>query len=168
MPLLGTGGPIGSFLPLYSLPNTLFLIPGSYTVNAVGGADVGAFQAAITMPPAFTWTNRDQTTNVPRSQPLTLNWSGGATGQNVLILGADSDLPSNSSAAFLCIAPAGASSFTVPPQVLSALPATQPSVLRSKSAIYITASSDAPFTASGLQTAIASAVYATGKTVNFQ
>ncbi len=168
VPLLGTGGPIGSFLPLFSLPNTLFLTPGNYKVASAGGQNVEAFQAAITMPAPLTWTNRDQTTNVSRSQPLTLNWSGGASGQTVLILGADSDLPTNSSAAFLCFASPGASSFTVPPQVLGAIPATQPSVLHSKSAIYLMSSSDAPFTAAGLKTAIASAVYATGKTVNFQ
>jgi uncharacterized protein (TIGR03437 family) len=168
VPLVGTAGPIGSFLPLYSLPNSLFLAAGNYTVSAAGGANVAAFQAAITMPSQLTWSNRDQTTNLIRSQPLTLSWTGGAANQTVVILGGDSDLPSNSSAVFLCVAPSGANSFTVPPAVLSAIPATQPSVLHSKSAIYLMGSSDAPFTASGLKTAIASAVYATGKTVNFQ
>ncbi|HEX5227379.1 MAG TPA: hypothetical protein VFW44_06695 [Bryobacteraceae bacterium] len=168
VPLIGTGGPIGSFLPLYSLPNTLFLSPGDYTVKSSGGAKVASFQATITMPAPLVWTNRDETTNVPRNQPLTLNWSGGGSGQTVVILGADSDLPTNSSAVFICNSGSGANSFTVPPEVLSAIPATRPDVLRSKSAIYVIGNVDTPFSAPGLQTAISSAVYATGKTVVFQ
>jgi uncharacterized protein (TIGR03437 family) len=168
VPLIGSGGPIGSYLPLYSLPNTLFLSPGNYTVHSGGGANVPVFQTTITMPAPLVWTNRDETTNVPRSQPLTLNWTGGGSAQTVVILGADSDLPSNSSAVFICNAGSGASSFTVPPQVLSAIPATQPNVLLSKSAIYVIGTVDTSFSTAGLQTAVASSVYATGKTVIFQ
>ena len=168
VPLLGIGGPIGSYLPLYSLPNTLFLTPGSFTVTGAGGADVGAFQVSITIPNPLVWTNRDQTTNVARSQPLPLNWTGSAAGQTVAVFGVNSDLPTDSSAVFLCIAPSGASSFTVPAEVLSALPATQPTPLHSKSVIYLMASSDTPFSANGLKTALASSVYVTGKTVNFR
>ena len=166
--LIGTGGPIGSFLPLYQLPNTLFLSPGPYTVTGPGGADIGAINASLTMPPAFAWTNRDQTTNVKRSQPLALNWTGGASGQTISILGASSDLPTNSSAAFFCVAPVGATSFTIPAEVLSALPASQSAAQKSKAAIFLIGSSDTPFTASGLQTAFGSAVYVLGKTVSFQ
>ncbi len=168
VPVLGIGGPVGSLLPLFSQPNTLFLSPGDYTVSGTGGAEVGAFQASLTMPTPLTWTNRDQTTNVIRAQPLTLTWSGGAAGQQVYVLGVNSDLPTNSSALFLCTAPTGANSFTIPPELLSALPATQPNVLSSKSAVYLMSTSETPFSANGLKTARGFAVYVSGKTVRFQ
>ena len=166
--LLDSGSPLGSYLPLYSLPNRLFLAPGNYSVSGAGGADVGAFNAAISVPAQLNWTNRDEITTVNRSQPLTLNWSGASNGQAFSILGMESDLPSNSSEVFLCVAAPGASSFTIPSQVLSAMPASQPTALRSKGAIYIVATNDAAFSASGLTVARAAAVFMTGKTVIFQ
>lgn len=164
----GTSIPLGSSLNLYSFPNRLLLNPGSYTVSGGGGSAVGPFQAKLTIPAAFTWTNRDQNPIVNRSQPLTLTWSGAAAGQSIAILGVDSDLPSNSSAMFFCMAPAGATSFTVPSEVLAAIPATEPDVLASKSVIYLMSSSSSPFTATGLTAGLASAVYVNGATVIFQ
>jgi len=166
--LLASGAPLGSYLPLYSLPNGLFLAPGNYTVSGPGGVDVKAFNAAISVPAPLNWTNRDQITIVNRSQPLTLNWSGATNGQTFSILGMESDLPSNSSEVFLCVTAPGASSFTIPSQVLSALPASQPTALKSKGAIYLVATNDAAFSASGLTVARAAAVFMTGKTVIFQ
>ena len=159
--------PLGAYLPLYGLPNQLFLAPGSYKITG-GGADVGAVNVAITVPSPVTWTNRDQTTIVSRSQPLTINWSGGPPGQAIQILGENSDLRTNSSSLFYCIAPAGATSFTVPAQVLSAMPPTRTSSLDSTGVIFLISSSQAPFSAQGLKAAFASAVYKTGKTVVFQ
>lgn len=94
---LGPGSAaLGSQLPLWSLPNTLYLTPGNYTVSGNGGKDVGKINVSITVPSPLTWTNRSQTTTVPRSQSLTLNWSGGPDGQSVSILGENSDLRTNS------------------------------------------------------------------------
>jgi uncharacterized protein (TIGR03437 family) len=164
----GTSIPLGSSLSLNSFPNRLLLNPGSYTLTGPGGAAVGSFTASLTVPAPFTWTNREQIVNVNRSQPLTLTWSGAATGENVAILGVDSDLPSNSSAMFFCMAPSGATSFTVPTEVLSAIPATEPDVLASKSVIYLMSSNSSAFTATGLTTGLATAVYMNGATVVFQ
>jgi uncharacterized protein (TIGR03437 family) len=166
--LIASAAPLGSYLPLYSLPNTLYLAAGNYSVRGAGGSNVGAFNASITVPSPLVWSNRDATNTVSRSAALTLHWSGGAPSQMIMILGMDSDLPSNSSAVFLCTAAAGATSLTIPEQVLSAIPSSQPSALRSKSVIYIVATSDAGFVASGLSVARAAAVYMTGKTVRFQ
>lgn len=163
-----SAAPLGSYLPLYSLPNLLFLAPGKYAVSSTGGANVGPFNASVTVPSPLTWTNRDQTTIVSRSQSLTLEWSPGAANQTVTILGIDSDLPTNSSALFLCTAPVGATSFSVPPEVLAAIPATQPSLLHSKSVIYVISSNDSTFAASGLNAAHADAVFMSGKTVSFE
>ena len=174
----GSGGPqqvtltggtaaLGGNLPLYGLPSQLVLTPGNFTVSGAGGANVGAMNVPITVPSPITWTNRDQTTLVNRSQPLTISWTGGQ-GQTIQILGENSDLPTNSSSLFYCVAPAGATSLTVPPQVLAAIPATRANWLDSTGVIFVTSSSQATFNQQGLSAAFATAVYKTGKTVVFQ
>ncbi len=166
--LVNNAAALGSYLPLYSLPNKLYLAPGNYTVSGAGGANVGAFKANLTVPSPFTWTNMSQIQSVDRTQPLTLSWSGATAGQSLAILGVDSDLPTNSSSMFVCIAPANATSFTVPAEVLSAIPATQPNVLASKSVVYLLSSNPAPLVASGLAASSAAAVSILGATVIFQ
>ncbi len=166
--MTGTGAPLGSYLPLYSLANQLFLSPGTYTVTTNGGTNVPGFTTSVTVPPALNWTNRDQITAVDRSQPLTINWSGAVSSQPVEILGVGSDLPTNSSALFFCVVPAGATSFTVPAQALSPLPAARLNPLASKDVIYVMTSSPSTFNASGLSTAVTSGGYIAGKTVTFQ
>jgi len=89
-----------------------FLDGGPFTISGTGGADVGKFSATVALAPAITWTNPPSTIN--RSSPLTLNWTGGSSSQTVMILGGSSDQNSGASGGFLCIAPAGAHSFTVP------------------------------------------------------
>jgi uncharacterized protein (TIGR03437 family) len=165
---LTSGGLLGSYIPLYSLPNQLFLAPGNYVVTASGTGAVGAINTQLAVPGPITWTNRDQTTNVDRTQPLTINWSGVPSGASIQILGENSDLPTNSSALFYCNVPAGATSFTVPPQVLSAIPATRSYLLDSTGVIFVVSSSPSTFSATGLNAGFASVVYKTGKTVIFQ
>ncbi len=164
----GSAAALGSYLQLYSFPNQLFLSPGSYTANTSGGADIGPLKVSVTIPSPLTWTNRDETVMVPRTQPLMVNWTGTVASQIVVIMGVASDLPTNSSAVFECYAPSGASSFTVPPEVLGALPASRSHALWSKNVIYVISSSATAFTADGLTSAAGAAVYATGKTVAFQ
>lgn len=159
---------LGSYVPVYSFPNQLFLTPGAHTVKANGGANVGAFTASVTVPAAPTWTNRDQITTVDRSQPLTLNWSGAVTDEPVTIVAVGSDLPTNSSALAFCVVPAGASSFTVPAQVLAALPPSRINPLASKDVIYLYSVDSSPLKASGLTVGAASGGYVLGKTVTFQ
>ena len=162
---IGRSGPSGL------LPNQLYLDPGSYTLQSSGGADVASFSIPLTVAAPFSWTNRDQLSGIDRTQALTLNWSGLAADQTMLILGGNVDLPTNSSALFYCIAPAGASSFTIPASVLAAVPATRSNVLQSKGAIYIgnIAPSDGkPFTAPGLDSALAVTGFLSGKTVTFR
>jgi len=166
--LSNSTAPLGSSLPLWSLPNTLFLNPGNFTVAGAAAGGIGAITATITVSAPLTWTNRDQTTTVNRSQPLTLNWSGGASGQVVTILGENSDLRTNSSAVFYCVAAAGATSFTVPPQILAAVPPTRPNPLDSTSIIFLISTESSSLSVTGLNAGLASAVYETGKTVIFQ
>jgi uncharacterized protein (TIGR03437 family) len=163
----GMSAVLGSFLPQHSYPNRLFLQPGSYQISSDGAGDVGPVQASITVPNPVTWTNRDTTTNVSRSQPLTVSWSGGGSNQTMALLGVSSDLPSSSSAMFFCMASPGATSITVPPEVLSAVPATEPDVLASKSVLYLMQSQAGTFNAKGLAAGSSSMVYMLGKTVVF-
>jgi len=159
---------LGSSFPLWSTPGTLVLSPGSYTVSGNGGADTGPVSVSLSMPGPLTWTNRDQTTMVNRSQPLTLNWTGQVNGQTIEIMGENSDLRTNSSALFYCTVPAGASSFTVPPQILAFIPATRPNLLDSTGIVFLIAGSSTGLSAKGLDTGVAWTIYQTGKTVVFE
>jgi uncharacterized protein (TIGR03437 family) len=153
------------------LPSSLFLSPGSYTLKGFGGMDVGAFSTSFTIPQPVTWTNQSTTNIVTRSQPLTLTWSGGDSGQMVAILGFGEDLPTNSSAAFVCIAPSGSTSFTVPTDMLSNLPATRPNPLQSLDIVYLmtlAGSSVNNLNASGLDVGFTSYYSILGKTVVLQ
>ncbi|HEV2690220.1 MAG TPA: hypothetical protein VGV35_16800, partial [Bryobacteraceae bacterium] len=154
-----------------AFPNQLYLDPGSYTVAAAGGADVPAFQTKVTIPPPFTWTNRDQLGLIDRTQPLNIVWTGAAAGQSLAIVGAATDLPTNASAVFICVAPSGASSFTVPPAVLSALPASRSNPNQSKAAIYVGnpgIANATPFSATGLDAGAVTSIYSSGKTVTLK
>jgi uncharacterized protein (TIGR03437 family) len=163
---------LGTFAPFVpGLPNRLTLAPGNYTIAGGGGPDVGAFQAQAAVPAAFTWINRDQVSSVDRTKPLTLTWSGSGAQQSMGILGGSVDLPSNSSAIFFCMAAPGASSFTIPAEVLNAVPAARANPLRSKGAIYLfnaTIGNGVPFTAPGLDAAVAITGHLQGRTVSFQ
>jgi hypothetical protein len=69
-------------------------------------------------------------TNVVRSSPLTLNWTGGIASDKVEIVGAVSTSTGTGStevtttSEFLCVTTVGAGTFTVPASILSQLPAT--------------------------------------------
>jgi uncharacterized protein (TIGR03437 family) len=167
--------PLGSTMTLPGASGatytTLFLNPGNFTASGSGGSDVGAFQAAFVMPAPLSWTNRDRISPVNRSQPLTLNWSNAPSGQPVVIFGGAVDLPSNGSAVFACVASPGATSFTIPANILQALPPTRANLVRSKGAIYVGSfSSQSPttFSATGLDTGLVLPGSFVGKTVIFQ
>jgi 6-phosphogluconolactonase len=115
-----------------------YLEPGKITVsNGSGGAEVGAFEAALSIPEstaALEWTNFDSiaAAGVNRTSDLTFNWTGGdAATEYAVILGAVI-LPSMTAkemqvaAGFVCAAPMTAGQLTVPSAVLSALPPSTP------------------------------------------
>ena len=162
------GGSISNGL----IPNSsLFLDPGTYKLQGFGGMVVGLFNTSFNIPSPPTWTNRSQITSVDRTQPLTITWSGGDSGQRVAIIGFGVDLPTNSSGAFGCMAPPGATSFTVPADILSNLPASRANVLHSKDVIYmltLSGSSVQNLGASGLDVGITSFYSIIGKTVVLQ
>ena len=85
-----------------------------------------------------------------------MNWSGAPAGQTVIVFGGGVDLPSNATGEFVCVAPPGSSSFTVPPTALANVPATRNNLLQSKGVVYVGTlplASPTAFTATGLEPA---------------
>jgi hypothetical protein len=109
--------------------NATYLTAGQYTITGSGGNDVGMFGVNLTVPASLDWTNQTQIASVSRSEGVTVKWDP-ATGDPsgyVLIAGTSTAGTSSSTAvgaAFTCSAPTTAGTFTVPPNVLLALPAT--------------------------------------------
>ena len=165
-------GYLGGAIPLISqLPATLFLNTGAFTITAQGGADLPAFSVPFNMPATFSWTNRNNLNSVTRSQPLTLSWTGTPSGATVFVAGGGVDIPNNATTAFVCVAPAGALSFTVPPQVLANIPPQHTRPSQSLGAIYVgemPLSSPTTFTASGLTSGLVLPAQVLGKSVAFQ
>jgi uncharacterized protein (TIGR03437 family) len=161
----------GALSSVPALANLGFLNPGSYTLSSTGGSDIGPFQVSATVPAPLSWTNRDQLVTIDRTMPLTLNWTGASSSSTVFVLGAATDLPSNSTSMFLCVVPAGASSFTVPPLMLSNLPATRSRVLQSPAALYLgewSFGNPATFSASGANFGWFTTAVVGGRTVVFK
>jgi hypothetical protein len=114
--------------PGTAFPPVPWLGPGTYTIRGPGGPDVSAFSQDLTVPAQLTWTNPPANNEVSRTSPLPVNWSGGADTGTVMISGTSAivgDQPDDQiGAGFICIAPANPKSFTVPAEVLMALPAS--------------------------------------------
>ena len=125
---LNLNGPPGAVQlpsPDYSFsPDGYVIKPGGYTVdNGTGSQAIGAFKAAINLPPLLTWTNRDSLTSVDRTQDLTVTWSGGISDKEyVLIVGLSAG--SQAVSAFACAEKVSAGQFTVPAWVVSSIPAS--------------------------------------------
>ena len=123
---------LGGVVPDVLLP-ALLLDPGQFSISGAGGADVGPFQGKVEMPPVLTNTNLGSVSIVRRASGLNLTWGPPPAGAlAVAILGANYDLPTDSSAMFFCLAPAADRSFTVPPWILSAVPASRPRPYQSR------------------------------------
>jgi hypothetical protein len=104
-----------------------FLTSGQYTVDGQGGADLGPFAGNLTMPEPPGWTNRGAINQIDRTRPLTVNWTGVDPAiQFISIGGYSANLETRTACTFICTAPALAGTFTVPPHILHALPATSP------------------------------------------
>ena len=164
-------GLLGGSITNNILPNSLYLTPGSYSLTGLGGTSIGAFSTNFTLPQPLNWTNQSSLGVVMRSQPLTLNWTGGSEGDYNYVIGVGVDLPTNSSSIFVCTVPYEANSFTVPSDVLANLPATRPNPLQSKDVIYIFSipgPSVSNLNATGLDVGYTSTYIIHGKTVIFQ
>ncbi|MCW5982498.1 MAG: hypothetical protein KIT09_30710 [Bryobacteraceae bacterium] len=161
----------GAFPRIGQLANTLFLNPGAFTLSGGGGPDIGAFQAQVNVPQPFAWTNRDQITDVTRTQGLTVTWSGVADGHAVFVAGGGADLPANATSTFLCIAAPGDNRLTVPPAVLANIAPTRQRLVQSLGAVYVSQwrlPSPVRFSAPGLDAGLLLSAHAHGKSVRFR
>jgi hypothetical protein len=107
-----------------------FSLPaGTYTLNGAGGNDVGTFNTSLSIGSALTVTG-GLPSSVTRSNPLTLNWTGGNSSDLVEIVGGSSTSSGTgtnvvtTSTTFICLTTAGQKTFTVPASILQQLPAT--------------------------------------------
>jgi hypothetical protein len=120
-----------------------FLVPGAYTVAGTGGVDVGSFSATFTIPALPTLVSPVNNATVTRSSGMTATWTGGS-GNVVIEVGGCADSACATGAAAVCTAPASAGTFTIPPSVLLALPAS------TSAGFGISTATEASFTATGL------------------
>jgi len=101
-----------------------YLNAGQYSITGPGGADVGSFNASLTMAPPLVWTNQAATTSVNRASGVTVNWTGGDPAGYVQIAGNSftGSATNLTVATFICNARTSDGTFTVPPVVLLSLP----------------------------------------------
>lgn len=108
-------------------PPPAFIKPGVWTITGPGGGDIGPFTASITVPTPLTCTNCNTLTTVNRTQPLTINWTGGGGSQDWVEVAGISTTPliadttKNVAGVFLCVAHASDQTLTVPANILSQL-----------------------------------------------
>lgn len=109
-------------------PPSAVIARGEYTLSAPGGAGVRAFNARVQVPERLNWTNRDATTAIRRSQPLTITWTPGGANDLTVIAGLSSRNTSGNildpfyeSKLFYCTERASAGTFTVPVDILQQL-----------------------------------------------
>jgi uncharacterized protein (TIGR03437 family) len=141
----------GSSSSIPGLPaSPLYLDPGNYTVdNGNGGIDVGPFKLNLVVPPTFKWTNQDAITNIDRTQPLQITWSGGDPNAQVQVLGGSS-AGSNATVSFFCYGKVSDLSLTVPPAILSLLPVSTVTSGSPNGLLIVTSSTSVSGTARGL------------------
>ncbi|MDX2150436.1 MAG: hypothetical protein SFV54_06865 [Bryobacteraceae bacterium] len=106
------------------------------TLHGEGGRDVGAFRKTVALPDPVQWTGREALEEVDRTRPLHLRWRG-ATGQPVFVGGIVLDRVTRAGGGFLCLAPAAAAEFIVPPHVLSFLPQAEGKMERSAGVLLL-------------------------------
>ena len=95
---------------------------GAFTVNGLGGKDIGPFTTSIGFPvPLLTWTNQSAAAIIVRAAGVAVTWSGGQPGTLVAITGTSLG-PMSTDGTFTCIQPVEAGQFTVPGYVLEGLP----------------------------------------------
>lgn len=151
--------------------SSLIFNPGVVGMNSQGGDQLGGFAVGSTMPPMLSWTNKGQVQTIDRTQPLNITWSGAASGSTVMILGINSDQSSNSTAAFLCVAPPASTSFTIPAYIFYGVRATRGRPNKSQAMLYVGAlplSSPATFHETGLDLGVAYPVVISAKQVIFK
>ena len=149
-----------------------YLFPGVYTIdNGGGGADVGPFSVSITIPTTVVWSNPPTLFgNIPRSQDLTITWSGGGPNDVVAIFGFSSSpaVPNGLVGEFVCTANASDGQLTVPADVMANIPATTLPLTAPTAALAVGSFANARFMARGLDFGYMWSLLTTVQAVVFQ
>jgi uncharacterized protein (TIGR03437 family) len=155
-----------------------YLDPGVYTVTGTGGADIGGFTAAVTVPPPLVWTNPPaNNTLVARANGMTVNWTGGDPKGTVSISGGGQvnsnspGAPPRAGVVFNCRVRAAPGTFVIPRAVLGTLPAYNPNNPGAVYGYVGLAGFSAPtiLTAPGLDASVVQSIFEGGSTqVRFQ
>jgi uncharacterized protein (TIGR03437 family) len=132
---------------------------GNYTVSGAGGTNgglgnVSSFAAQFTITQTPSWTSDEQASlyksGVSRANGATINWNGSSTNYYVEIDGsAATDSTYTAGATFSCLVNSNAGTFTIPPSVLLAFPASSNSGVAGEIDFRPTIN-PVPITASGL------------------
>ncbi|MDE3197772.1 MAG: hypothetical protein KGN84_15595, partial [Acidobacteriota bacterium] len=148
-----------------------YLDAGTFSVSGPGGADVGGFNASIAIPSPLNWSNQAAITDVTRANGQNVTWTGADSNGTVLISGYSSTgADANAVGAnFICVANAGDGQFTIPAQVLLAMPASV-TVSGVPTGALLVGSNTAPvsFSASGIDVGYLVGTVYSLKNVNFK
>jgi len=145
------GGGLGVTGPLYSfVPAAGTYAPGTYTVTANGGTQVGPFTVSADFPTSFSAPNFDAQTMIDRTKPLTLTWSGSGIDRTIIFLASTFMTGDNVHVVEVtCVVPAALGTYTVPVAALAYLDAVPASMLLNTGTLSITGRSlPGSFTAS--------------------
>lgn len=138
------------------------LTAGTYSVSSTGGRSIGAFTASIEIGPSLTWSNKASVGFIDRSQPLTVNWSGGPS-SGYVVFGGTAAADRQQAVAFMCVADASAQALTVPDFVLNAMPHT------SDGSVFLTAHPlQNLFSAPGIDVGFFANLSSDSKTIGYQ
>ena len=147
----------------------LFLAPGDYRVQASGGEDAGPFSVDFRMPPEFRSKSLIQQDSVTRRQGLRLAWTGGAQDLPIYVLAVSVRHSTTAFGACLCAAPVGQKKFTIPPEALANLPATEPESTMPMNLVFlISTPAPALFQSRGVSAGYVLPVTVLGRTMVFR
>ena len=148
------GALLGQQATAPGVPPLFFTFPGVFDFLIPGGSEVQRAQARFETGQPVRWTNQTQVASVDRAAGLTLTWTGGDAAQDVALLAVlSSDHAANSAGLALCLAPADAGSFSIPPYILTTLPATSGTAGRIPAWVFVASArvrTPARFSAPGL------------------
>jgi hypothetical protein len=159
-----TIGFLGSYVQALGQRDGTLLGAGAFSLQSAAGKDIGAINTNFNMPVAPVWTNRDQISVIDRAAGFTVNWSGGE-GQTIAVVGGATDIPTNASSVFACIAAPGASSISVPAAMVANLPPGRGSS-QSKAVVFlVSAAASGSLEAGGVDKALIAPINLVGKAV---
>jgi hypothetical protein len=103
----------------------LFLDPGLLLLSGPGGKQVGSFTANVTIPKEFVWIDREQTKMIDRARGVTVHWIPGSPDELMFLMARNVDQITTAMGVCVCAMKASAGQFTVPPAILTNIPASQ-------------------------------------------